>query len=269
MMAGWMHDGGLNQGALDRGWMLDCRRWSAPHWTRPLTPASAASAVPAVPGPLHRPLLLPLLLRSPPTSSGRPFGQGVSSSGGVRGESGPRPIRATLLIQQPQPKAQGKPELALPVPCDDATTRRHFPAHADTAQKHTSTGPHSRLTACNQLPACSPLSQSPSQSQSRIRLLRLRDDDSLGGRGAIFSKLCCCLGWPLRLHLRTRTWCSVLCRPARDTRCHELSTLHAARSRFSSNLAPAVRLAPRPTAFPASRRSTPLSAVACLMDYSM
>lgn len=61
---------------------------------------------------------------------------------------------------------------------DDTTT---LPAHADTAQKHTSRGPHSRLTACNQLPACSPLSQSQSQSQSRIRLLRLRDDDSWGG----------------------------------------------------------------------------------------
>lgn len=46
---------------------------------------------------------------------------------------------------------------------DDTTT---LPAHADTAQKHTSTGPHSRLTACNQLPACSPLSQSQSQSLS-------------------------------------------------------------------------------------------------------
>lgn len=147
MMAGWMHDGGLNLGALDRGWMLDCRRWSAPHWTRPLTPASAASAVPAVPGPLLLPLPLPLLLRSPPTSSGRPLGQGVSSSGGVRGEPRPRPIRGALLIQQPQPTTQGKPELALPVPCDDATTRRHFPLTLTRAQKHTPTGPHSRLTA--------------------------------------------------------------------------------------------------------------------------
>lgn len=179
MMAGWMHDGGLNLGALDRGWMLDCRRWSAPHWTRPLTPASAASAVPAVPGPLLLPLPLPLLLRSPPTSSGRPLGQGVSSSGGVRGEPRPRPIRGALLIQQPQPTTQGKPELALPVPCDDATTRRHFPLTLTRGAKthsHRPTLTADSQTACNQLPACSPLSQSQSQSQSRSRLLRLRDD---------------------------------------------------------------------------------------------
>lgn len=126
------------------GGCWDCRRWSVPHWTRPLTPASAASAVPAIPGPLRLPLLLSLLLRSPPTSSGRPFGQGLSSSGGVRGEPRPGPIREPPLIQQPQPNSQGRPELALPVPCDDTTTRRHFPLTLTRAQKHTSREAHTR-----------------------------------------------------------------------------------------------------------------------------
>lgn len=91
---------------------------------------------------------------------------------------------------------------------DDTTTRRHFPLSLTRRKNTTPEGPHPRLTACNQRPACSLLSQSQSQSQSqsRRRLFRLRDDDSWR---SLFSASSCCLGWPLRLHLcicTTRMW---------------------------------------------------------------
>lgn len=83
--------------------------------------------------------------------------------------------------------AQGKPDWRYWFP---AATRRHDDTSRSTLTRRKNTLPRGPLVAdsfANQLPACSPLSQSQSQSQPRCHLLRLREDDSWGGGGRLFS----------------------------------------------------------------------------------
>lgn len=143
----WMHESGRVCGC-GCAWMRSAGSGALPigryHSHTHLTPAAATAACAVTASSCCTPASLCLLpsrdpcscscscsCSSPPTSSGRLFGQLVSSSGGVRGEPPFWPIRAHPLIQQPQPSSRENPTTAYSR-CDDTTT---LPAHG--AQNHT------------------------------------------------------------------------------------------------------------------------------------
>lgn len=142
-----MQDDCLDLGVLDRGWMLELQ--VVEH--SPLDPTIHACLwPPLVPllslptrGPCHAPLPLPLLLRSPPTSSGRLFGQGVSSSGGrALGAAAVANQSDAFDSEQPQPARRENPTGATgSMRRHDTTTRRHLPLTLTPAQKRTSQRP--------------------------------------------------------------------------------------------------------------------------------
>lgn len=172
---GWMQDEGPNLGALDRGWILRCRRWSTPHWTRPLTPASACLCCPC--RPCHPGTPAPAPAPSPAAAlSAYVIGPSIwAGSVVIEGRAwgaAPAANHRSSFDSAASASDTGKTRAGATgsVRRRDDTTTLCRPRTLTRPRKHTSKRPTLAAdgqAACNQPPAaCLPLSQSWSQSQS-------------------------------------------------------------------------------------------------------